>query len=396
MVTIVGTPLWIGLLMRLSATRAKALCKPGRYTDGEGLHLFIGKTGKKSWVQRITIDGKRRDIGLGGYPAVSLAEARKRSTDIRTAVAEGKDPLADKHKPGIPTLRDAAYTVHKENKPRWRNDKHAAAWIRTLERYAFPMIGNKPVDKIERADVLTVLTPIWSTRPETARRVRQRLRTIFHWAMAYGLIEINPAGEVINGALPSMPKVKAHFRAMPYEEVRSALETVEASQASKAAKLCLRFLVLTSVRSGEARGARWDEIDLEGRVWRIPSRRMKAGSEHRVPLSRQAVELLHEAYELRDETDLVFPSPHKRGDQLSDMTLTKVLRSLGLAGRTTVHGFRSSFKNWTLEQTDTPWAVSEAALAHTLGNSTEQAYARSDLFERRRDLMQKWADYVTG
>ena len=360
------------------------------------MHLFIGKTGKKSWVQRITIDGKRRDIGLGGYPAVSLAQARKRSADIRTAVAEGKDPLADKHKPGMPTLRDAAYTVHKENRPRWRNDKHAAAWIQTLERYAFPMIGSKPVDRIERADVLTVLNPIWSIRPETARRVRQRLRTIFHWAMAYGFIEINPAGEVINGALPSMPKVKAHFRAMPYEEVRSALETVEASQASRAAKLCLRFLVLTSVRSGEARGARWDEIDLEGQLWRIPSRRMKAGSEHRVPLSRQAVELLHEVSALRDETDLVFPSPHKRGGQLSDMTLTKVLRSLGLADRTTVHGFRSSFKNWTLEQTDTPWAVSEAALAHTLGNSTEQAYARSDLFERRRDLMQKWADYVTG
>ena len=382
--------------MRLSATKAKALCNPGRYSDGDGLHLFIGKTGKKSWVHRITIDGKRRDIGLGGYPAVSLAQARIRASDNRAAVADGKDPLADKRKPDMPTLREAAYTVHKENKPRWRNEKHAAAWIQTLERYAFPMIGNKPVDKIGRADVLTVLNPIWSTKPETARRVRQRLRTIFHWAMAYGFIEINPAGEVINGALPSMPKVKAHFRAMPYEEVRSALETVEASQASKAAKLCLRFLVLTSVRSGEARGARWDEIDLKGRVWRIPSRRMKAGSEHRVPLSKQAVELLSEASALRDETDLVFPSPQRRRGQLSDMTLTKVLRSLGLADRSTVHGFRSSFKNWTLEQTDTPWAVSEAALAHTLGNSTEQAYARSDLFERRRDLMQKWADYVTG
>ena len=382
--------------MRLSATKAKGLCNPGRYSDGEGLHLFIGKTGKKSWVQRITIDGKRRDIGLGGYPAVSLAQARMRASDNRAAVADGKDPLADKHKPDMPSLKEAAYTVHKENKPRWRNEKHAAAWIQTLERYAFPMIGNKRIDKIERADVLTVLNPIWSTRPETARRVRQRLRTIFHWAMAYGFIEINPAGEVINGALPSMPKVKAHFRAMPYEEVRSALETVEASQASKAAKLCFRFLVLTSVRSGEARGARWDEIDLQRRVWRIPSRRMKAGSEHRIPLSKQAIELLNEASELRDEPDLVFPSPRKRGGQLSDMTLTKVLRSLGLADRTTVHGFRSSFKNWTLEQTDTPWAVSEAALAHTLGNSTEQAYARSDLFERRRDLMQKWADYVTG
>ena len=322
--------------MRLSATKAMALRKPGRYTDGAGLHLFVSKTGKKSWVQRITVDGKRRDIGLGGFPAVSLASARERSADVRTAVADGKDPLVEKRKPGMPTLREAAYTVHKENRPRWRNAKHAAAWIQTLERYAFPMIGNKRIDRIERADVLTVLTPIWSTRQETARRVRQRLRTIFSWAMAHGLIETNPAGEVINAALPSMPKVKAHFRAMPYVEVPSALEKVEASQASKAAKLCLRFLVLTSVRSGEARGARWGEIDLRGRIWRIPSLRMKAGSEHRVPLSRQAVELLHEASELRGDTDLVFPSPQKRGDQLSDMTLTKVLRSLGLAERTTV------------------------------------------------------------
>ena len=192
-----------------------------------------------------------------------------------------------------------------------------------------------------------------------------------------------------------MPKVKAHFRALPYHEVRSALETVEGSQASKAAKLCLQFLVLTSARSGEARGATWSEIDLRGRVWRIPSRRMKAGMEHRVPLSRQAVELLNEVSALRDETDFVFPSPQKRGTQLSDMTLTKVLRSVGLAERATVHGFRSSFKNWTLKQTDKPWAVSETALVHTLVNSTEQAYTWSDVFERRRTLLQMWVDCPT-
>ena len=278
--------------MRLSATKVKTLCNPGRYSDGDGLHLFIGKTGKRSWVQRITIDGRRRDVGLGGFPAVPLAQARKRSADIRTAVADGKDPLADKRKPETPTLKEAANAVHSANRARWRNEKHAVSWMQTLERHAFPKIGKKRIDKIGRAEVLSVLTPIWTTRPETARRVRQRLRTIFRWAMAHEFIETNPAGEVIDGALPSMPKVKAHFRAMPYQEVRSALETVEASQASKAAKLCLRFLVLTSVRSGEARGATWSEIDLQGRVWRIPLRRMKAGSEHRVPLSRQAVELL--------------------------------------------------------------------------------------------------------
>ena len=208
-------------------------------------------------------------------------------------------------------------------------------------------------------------------------------------------METNPAGEAIDGALPPMPKVKAHLRALPYPEVRAALKVVEDSQASLAAKLCFRFLVLTAARSGEARGASWDEIDLQGKVWRLPAQRMKAGMEHRVPLSQQALDVLSETSALRDESDLVFPSPLKEGAPMSDMTLTKVLRSVGLAERATVHGFRSSFKSWTLEQTDIPWAVSEAALAHTLGNSTEQAYARSDLFERRRALMQQWADYLT-
>ena len=381
--------------MKLSATRVRALKAPGRYSDGDGLHLFISKRGGKSWVQRKTVDGRRRDIGLGGYPSVSLAQARKRAADNREAIASGRDPVADKHKAAVPTFSEAAYAVHEVNKPRWRNGSHTSAWIQTLERHAFPKIGRRRIDTISGSDVLNVLTPIWSTRPETARRVRQRMRTIFRWCMAKELIESNPAGEAIDGALPSMPKVKAHLRALPYREVGSALETVEASQASIPAKLCFRFLVLTAARSGEARGATWDETDPEGQVWRIPSERMKAGMEHRVPLSAQALELLGEASALRDEADVVFPSPQKRGSAMSDMTLTKILRSVGLAEHATVHGFRSSFKNWTLDQTDTPWAVSEAALAHTLGNSTEQAYARSDLFERRRALMQKWADYLT-
>ena len=382
--------------MALSATRVKALKEPGRYSDGGGLHVYISKAGGKSWVLRITIDGHRRDIGLGGFPAVSLAKAREKAVDNRAAVAEGRDPLAEKRAPAMPTFMETACAVHEANKPRWRNAKHIASWMQTLERHAMPTLGKMPIDRIGRVEVLRVLTPIWATRPETARRVRQRMRTVFRWAMAHGFMETNPAGEAIDGALPSMLKVKSHFRALPYQEVGSALETVEASQASTPAKLCFRFLVLTAARSGEARGATWDEIDLQDQVWRIPSERMKAGMEHRVPLSRQVLDLLGEASALRDESGLVFPSPLKRGSPMSDMTLTKILRSSGLAERGTVHGFRSSFKNWALEQTDAPWAVSEAALAHVLGNSTEQAYARSDLFERRRTLMQLWADYLTG
>ena len=383
--------------MTLSATRVKVLNAPGRYSDGGGLHLFISKPGRKSWVLRITVDGRRRDIGLGGYPSVSLARAREKAAEYRTAIAEGRDPVAEKHAPAMPTFKEAAYAVHEANKPRWSNPRHMAGWIQTLERHAMPVLGNTPLDRIDRGDVLRVLTPIWTSRSETARRVRQRMRTIFRWAMAHGFIESNPAGEAIDGALPPMPKVKAHFRALPYQQVGSALETVAASQASMSVKLCFRFLVLTAAaRSGEARGATWDEIDLEGRVWRIPSGRMKAGVEHRVPLSDQAIDVIGEASVLREDSGLVFLSPLKQGAPMSDMTLTKVLRSVGLAEHATVHGFRSSFKNWALEQTDTPWVVSEAALAHSLGNSTEQAYARSDLFERRCPLMQQWADYLAG
>ena len=381
--------------MKLSATRVKALTDPGRYSDGDGLHLFITKKGRKSWVQRITVDGRRRDIGLGGYPTVSLAQARKRATDNREAISSGRDPVAEKHRPEVPTFSEAAYTVHEANKPRWRNGSHTSAWIQTLERHAFPKIGNQKIDTVSRTDVLAVLAPIWSTRPETARRVRQRMRTIFKWAMANELIEANPAGEAIDGALPSMPKVKAHLRALPYREVGPALRTVEASQTSPASKHCLKFLILTAARSGEARGATWDEIDLEGAAWTIPGSRMKAGMEHRVPLSYQALDALMLAQHLEDGSRLCFPSPLRQGKMLSDMTMTKILRSTGLADQATVHGFRTSFKTWTMEQTDTPWAVGEAALAHQLGGSVEQAYARSDLFDRRRTLMQQWVDYLT-
>ena len=174
--------------MKLSATRARALRDPGRYSDGDGLHLFISKRGSKSWVQRITVDGRRRDIGLGGYPTISLAQARKRATDNREAIGSGRDPVAEKHRPAMPTFSEAAHTVHEANKPRWRNGSHTSAWIQTLERHAFPKIGNKKIDTVSRTDVLTVLAPIWSTRPETGRRVRQRMRTIFRWAMANELI----------------------------------------------------------------------------------------------------------------------------------------------------------------------------------------------------------------
>ena len=384
----------------LTAVKAKSLSKPGMHGDGEGLYLSVSRSGSRSWVQRISIDGRRREIGLGSFPAIGLAQARGLAAANRTAVAEGRDPLAEKReairKAAIPTFREAAKQTFEANLPRWRNGKHTLSWWQTLERHALPTLGDMPVDRIGREDVLRVLTPIWSVRMETARRVRQRIRTVLRWCMAHGYVEHNAAGEAIDGALPPMPRLRAHLRAMPYQEVSAALATVEASKASLASKLCLRFLVLTAARSGEARGATWDEVDEATGEWRIPGSRMKAGVEHRVPLSDAAVESLEQARVLHDGSGLIFPSSVKPGHPMSDMTLTQVLRKTGLAESSTVHGFRSAFRDWAAECTSAPHAVMELSLAHAVGSSVEQAYARSDLIEKRRVLMQAWADFVAG
>ena len=380
----------------LTAAKVKALTKPGMHHDGRGLYLRVAPGGSKGWMLRATIDGRRRDIGLGGHPTVTLAKARQLADAHRLAVAEGRDPLAEKRRAKMPTFREAAETVHAANLPRWRNGKHTDQWFSTLRTYAFPVIGNLRLDRITRRDVLAVLTPIWATKPETARRVRQRIRTVLKWAMAHEFVEHNATGEGIDGALPAMRRVRAHFRALPYTEIPAALDTVDASPASMAAKLCLRFLILTAARSGEARRALWSEIDLDAREWRIPAERMKGGRQHVVPLSDSALAALHEAEQLRDDSELLFPSLRKRGSPLSDMSLTKVLRDCGLADRATVHGFRSAFRDWAAERTNAAHAVMERALAHAVADAVEAAYARSDLLERRRGLMQQWGKFVTG
>ena len=378
----------------LTAAKVKNISDPGMYGDGGTLYLRVAPGGSKSWIQRLTIEGKRCDIGLGGYPLTSLAEARDKAFENRKAARGGGDPLAEKRKARMPTFREAAQNTFDANRPRWRSEKVAAKWWQAMEKHAFPNLGNKRVDRIGRDDVLRVLTPLWTSRPEQARKLRQSIRSTLSWAQAHGLVETNMAGEAINGALPAQPAVKEHLRALPYREVGTALETVEASASSLSAKLCFRFTVLTAARSGEARGATWDEIDLDAREWRIPAGRMKAGAEHRVPLSDAALTVLEQARPLRDKWRLVFPSPSRAGRSLSDMTLTKVLRTTGLAERATVHGFRSSFRDWCAD-TGKPREIAEAALAHTVGG-VEGAYFRSDLFARRRRVMADWAAYLTG
>ena len=297
---------------RLTALAARALNRPGRH--GDGLYLHVAPSGSKSWVQRIVVDGRRRDIGLGPYPTVSLARARAIAHDNRTAVAEGRDPVAEKREaretarrpaPSIPIFAEAAARVIGLRRPTWSNAKHAAQWQSTLQTYAFPLIGNKVVDAITAADVLEALTPIWTSKPETASRVRQRMETVMDWAVAQGYRLDNPAGRSLLKVLPKTQRLKEHHRALPYAQVPGAVERVRKSTADAPTKLAFEFLVLTAGRSGEVRAAEWGEIDWEADTWEIPAVRMKARRPHRVPLSGRAIEILREASRFGDGRGLV-------------------------------------------------------------------------------------------
>ena len=381
---------------KLTNAKIKAIKPTGEhklYGDGGTLYLSVSKGGTKSWVQRVVIRGRRTDIGLGGFPVVTLKRAREKALANRRAIDERRDPLAEKRKAKVPTFREAAQATAEEKVKRLRSTT-AEQWLDFLDRYAMARLGDRRIDEIEQADVLSVLKPIWTAKPPTARKVRRGIKATLAWSQAHGFIQHNPAGEAIDGALPSMPTVKAHHRALPHAEVADALATVEASGATPSAKLAFRFIVLTAVRSGEARGATWDEIDMDARVWTIPASRMKVKKDHRVPLSNAAMAVLDRARALGDGTGLLFPSPRRRGKPLSSITLLGVLKHNGLADRATVHGFRSSFRDWCAD-TGRPREIAEAALAHTV-KGVEGDYFRSDLFDRRRDLMAAWADYATG
>ena len=381
-------------MSKLTEAQAKHKVKPGFYGDGRTLYLRVSPSGSKSWIQRVMVDRKRHDIGLGPYPEISLKEARKRAMQNRIDILNGKNPLAEKRKTQVPTFREAAQRTFDMHRPKWRNGKHTRSWLASMEKHAFPIFGDRKVNKIGREDVLEVLEPIWTSIPETARKLRQRIRATFKWCYSKGYVERNPAGEIIDGALPAMPSVKEHFRALPYKDVPAALDSVLDSNASTSAKLCFCFLVLTAARSIEAREAVWSEFDEDKLTWCIPAQRMKANEAHKVPLSGQALEVLKQAKTIRDESDLIFPSPLRPGKAMSDMTLTKVLRTVGLAEQATVHGFRSSFRDWAAECTDAPVPIMEMALAHRVGDAVMQAYFRSKLVDLRRELMQEWADHA--
>ena len=371
----------------LTAAFVRGTRRPGRHGDGQGLYLQVDPSGARRWVQRLVIRGKRTDLGLGSAALVSLAEARERALANRKLAREGGDPLrARREADAVPSFADAARHVHELHRPSWRNPKHAAQFIATLETYAFPRLGGLRVSDVTTADVLAALTPIWLAKPETARRVRQRIGVVLKWAVAKGWRQDNPA-DAIAQALPRQGDRQAHRKALPYSDVPAFLDILRASDASPSAKLAMEFAILTAARSGEARLATWDEIDLDAAVWSVPAHRMKAGRAHRVPLAPHAVAILRQARALSDGTGLVFPGArHSR--PLSENTLGKLIRALGYDAH--LHGFRTSFKTWAQERTNVPREVSEAALAHTISDKAEAAYARSELFEKRRRLMERW------
>ena len=365
---------------------------PGRHADGNGLFLFVKPEGTRSWIQRLVIRGRRRELGLGAVSLVSLAEARDVALANRKLARSGGDPLADKRRAeGVPTFAEAARSVVEQKQGGWRGKYHAHNWLRSLERYAFARIGKRPVSEVNSADVLEILAPIWHSKAETARAVRQRLRTVLEWAVAMEWRSDNPCDR-IGPVLGPQGDIVQHMRALPHQDVAAAVETVRTSESTAATiRLAFEFLVLTAGRSAEVRLATWDEMDVAGAVWTIAAERMKAKREHRVPLCGRAVEILEAARALGDG-EFVFPM--RSGRSIAASTLPKMLQLHGIAA--VAHGFRSSFRDWAAERTDHPREVIEAALAHVVPNKVEAAYARSDLFERRRLLMDDWAEYLGG
>ena len=381
----------------LSATFVRTVNVPGRYGDGRGgfgLTLLVQPSKRygvcKSWGQSVRIDGRRTTIGLGIYPLVTLAQARERALENARVIAEGHDPRRPPE--SVPTFEEALDTVIAIHAETWKNrEQTEKEWRASMRNYVMVRFADKRVNEINTVDVMAVLLPIWSTKRSTARNVRQRVSTVMKWAVAQGYRQDNPAGEVLSAVLPKTKVPQRHYQALPHAEVGAALARVRDSGSYKGTVLAFEFLVLTACRSGEVRGARWEEIDMAGAMWTIPAERMKSAREHRVPLPPRALIVLVDALEFAESDGLVFPSP--AGRMLSQSAMLTMLRELGIDA--VPHGFRSSFRDWAAECSDAPREVCELALAHVNNDRVEAAYRRSDLFERRRTLMQEWADYLT-
>lgn len=387
---------------RLSAIAVTKATEPGMYPDGLGLYLRVGPTGAKSWVFRFRSGASRRDMGLGPLHTITLADARTKAAECRKLLLDGKDPLSTREAERLAILAESAKAMTFKkcaeayidaHKAGWRNGKHADQWTNTLTAYAYPTIGELFVNAVDTGLVMKVLEPIWSTKTETASRVRGRIEAILDWATVRGHRQgDNPArwkGH-LDHLLPARAKVQKveHHSALPYAEIGDFMTSVRAQEGTSAR--ALELLILTASRTGEVIGATWGEFDLPGKLWTIPAERMKAGREHRVPLSPAALRVL-EAMQKVQTRDFVFPGG-KPEKPLSNMALLQLLKRMDRPDLT-AHGFRSTFRDWAAETTNFPRDVAEMALAHAIGDKVEAAYRRGDLFDKRRKLMEAWAAY---
>jgi integrase len=392
-------------IQRLTALAVSRLSKPGLYADGAGLYLRVGRNGSKSWTFRFMLNGKAREMGFGGLHKVGLADARKKAGDARLLLSEGEDPLTQRH---LNEKRRAAAEKRATSRSitfdqcaeayigaheiSWKNEKHRQQWRNTLATYVSPVFGSVPVQAVDTDHIVKVIEPIWSKKTETARRLRGRIEVILDWAKVRGFRNgENPArwrGHMSH-LLPARTKVRAvmHHAALPYNQIPSFMAELRRIEGSGAA--ALEFLILTAARTGEVIYARWSEVDLKKRVWVVPPERMKGYREHRVPLSKAATLALNRIKEPKGL--YLFPGPTP-DTPLSNMALLMTLGRMD-RGHITAHGFRSTFRDWAADQTNFPNEVVEMALAHAVASKTEAAYRRSDLFDKRRRLMDAWAEY---
>ena len=364
--------------------------KPGKYFDKNGLFLRVKEGGSKKWVFRYSLNGKRPEMGLGNAKVIKLSKAREKALQALIQVNDGLDPISlNRTKSFIPTFEEAALKVYEINRPSWSNQKHSAQFISSLKSYAFPVIGEMKVNTLEISHILSVLTPIWLTKSETALRVRQRLSTVLKYCKAQNWRSDDPADREIIEVLPKQGRRSNHMKSMDYREVGAFIKEMKNSPAGMTTKLALEFLILNASRSGEVRFAKWNEI--KEKIWTIPAERMKAKITHRTPLTERCLEILKEADSISQGSDYIFCG-YKKDKPLSENTFNKLIKELGYDVHT--HGFRTSFKTWTQEKTNYPREVAEKQLAHSLNDKAEAAYARSELMEKRNLLLESWGLFV--
>lgn len=382
-------------LARLTALAVKKAHRPGIYQDGGGLRLVVTPAGTRQWVLRVTVNGKRRDVGLGGFPAVSLDDARKLAAGHRTTAKIGGDPIENRRleRAKARTYREAFDDYYATKKKELTNGSHVREWQSCMERYVFPKIGDRPVGEVRAGEVVDILRPIWDVKGETARRVLQRMTAVFDAEIVLENRErANPCTGVAR-VLGATPREKGNYRSLPYGQIGAFVKALRLRAGDPATKLCLEWLILTAARSGEARGAAWTEIDKNQAMWILPAERMKGRREHVVPLTSRCIEIVKATRALGRKGPLLFPS-QMSGEMLSDMTLTKLLRDMDYASVATVHGFRSTFKTWCGEVDKVRDEVSEAALAHMDRNAVRAAYLRAQYLDERAELMDRWEKFV--